>query len=670
MESPGQTLRGPRSRVAGDLLVGALLAAAYVLLARFGLGLHPINVFATLVWAPSGLSLVAMLVLGTRFWPAVALGALIANAWTGAPWPVALAIGAGNALEAVLGAWALRRIPDFRRSLDRLADVIGLIVLAAVGSSIVSATIGVASLTLFGIVSPDRFPTTWGAWWLGDAIGDLIVAPLLLTWIPTGDAAGRDSRRAEGAALTVALAVASVYIFDVTRGGMATLLAPLLVWAAIRFEQRGAATSMFLVASIAIWGTSRGHGLFAGSTVESSLFELQAFMAVTAATFLVLGAATAERRRAREEAEAANRAKDRFLATLSHELRTPLTPILALSSVLEHSGSLPAAARSQMEVVRRNAELEAHLIDDLLDLTRIAHGKLHVAPEPVRLAEALESVVEICQREAASKGVLIERDGAFAEVCVRADPSRLRQILWNVVKNAVEFTPRGGRILLRTVPVSARRVAVEVQDTGAGIEPGDLGRIFEPFEQAGPSTRGLGLGLAISRALAEAQAASLTAKSGGHGRGATFRLELEALPGVLPAEPAAPATSRPYVLERRRILLVEDHIDTLRAARALLAELACEVVAASSVREALAAAQAQTFDLVLSDLGLPDGNGLELMAHLRDRYGLSGIAVTDYGMEEDLRRSRSAGFVDHLVKPITFARLENAIDRFFDQKTV
>jgi len=668
VETLGPTHGRSRSAVVADLTTGFLLTAVYVLLAHFGLGMHAVNVFASLVWAPSGLSLAAMLVLGTRFWPSIALGAVIANLWTGAPWPAALAIGVGNTLEAVLGAWALRRIPDFRRSLDRLVDVIGLIVLAAIGSTVISATIGVTSLTLAGLVAGDRVPRTWAAWWLGDGIGDLLVAPLLLTWLPTRDVAGRPSRRIEAAALAVTLLVAAVAIFEATRGGMASLLVPLLVWAAVRFEQRGAALAMFCVAVIAVWGTAGGHGPFVRDSIESGLFDLQAFMAVTAATFLVLGAVTAERRRAREESEAASQAKDRFLATLSHELRTPLTPVLAVSSVLEKSASLPPAVRAQMEVIRRNAELEAGLIDDLLDLTRIARGKLRVAPEPVRLIVPLESVIEICQREAASKGVLIEREGAFADVCVRADPVRLRQILWNVVKNAVESTPTGGRVLLRTAPVNAKRIAVEVEDSGAGIDPSDLGRVFEPFEQTGPQARGLGLGLSISRALAEAQSATLTAKSGGQGRGATFRLELELLPGLLPAPPAAAAPPRALALERRRVLLVEDHIDTLRAARALLTELSCDVVAASSVREALAAAQVQPFDLVLSDLGLPDGNGLELMALLKDRYGLSGIAVTGYGMEEDLRRSASAGFVDHLVKPITFARLESAIDRFFDQR--
>jgi integral membrane sensor domain MASE1 len=203
---------------------------------------------------------------------------MIANLWTGAPVVVAAAIGAGNTLEAVLGAWALHRIPDFRRSLDRVVDAVGLIVLAAIGSVAVSATIGVASLALSGLVAPERVYQTWGAWWLGDAIGDLVVAPLLLTWIPSREAASRRPRMIEGAALAVGLVGASVFLFGTTRGGMTTLLAPLLVWAALRFEQRGAALATFAIAADRALGHRARHGPFARGAIELSLVDLQAFM--------------------------------------------------------------------------------------------------------------------------------------------------------------------------------------------------------------------------------------------------------------------------------------------------------------------------------------------------------------------------------------------------------
>jgi CheY-like chemotaxis protein len=382
-----------------------------------------------------------------------------------------------------------------------------------------------------------------------------------------------------------------------------------------------------------------------------------------------LAAVTSERRRAKEEAEAASRAKDQFLAALSHELRTPLTPVLAFSSTLEQNPRLPPEARRQLEIVRRNAELEARLIDDLLDLTRIARGKLQIAPEPVALTEVLDHVVEICRAEAAAKGLSLERDGSSAGMIVRADPARLRQVLWNIVKNAIKFTPRGGWIRLRAVASAAGRIAVEISDSGAGIESSEIARIFQPFEQAGNQAGGLGLGLAISNALVEAHGGTLTAASDGPGRGSTFRVELEAVSGAeLPSQvgQASGASSPPA--GTRRVLLIEDHVDTLEAARELLEELSCEVVAVGSSQEAVAAAQSQTFDLVLSDLGLPDGSGLDLMRQLREQHGLAGIALTGYGMEEDVRRSREAGFVDHLVKPITFQQLAGAIERFFARR--
>lgn len=645
-----------------------VLTFVYVLFARLGLRIHAINVFATLVWPPTGIALAAILLAGYRFWPAIALGAILANLWTGAPFLVALGIGAGNTLEALAGAHAVRRIPGFRSSLDRLIDVLGLIALAGILAPIISATIGTASLLWGGIVSPDRFVLTWRAWWLGDAIGALIVAPVLLTWTPARVRRSSPLRFAEACALGVLLVGTSAFLFEWTADGMASLLSPLLIWAAIRFEQRGAARATLLVSAIAVWATARGHGPFARQTIEEGLFSLQAFMALTAGTFLVLGVITAERRRSQEDTETANRAKDQFLATLSHELRTPLTPVLALSSLLEKNLTLPEAVRRQLEIVRRNAELEARLIDDLLDLTRITRGRLDVKLEPVDLDQAVEHVIEICRTEAASKGLALEVENAVPHRIVWADPARLQQVLWNVVKNAIQFTPRGGRIVLRTVEPSPRRVAVDVADTGRGIEPSQIPRIFQPFQQIGRHAGGLGLGLAISQALVEAQEGTLTVSSGGSGKGTTFRIELTELSGIeLPAS-GATATQRASP-GKLRVLLVEDHADTLTATSQLLEEFACECHPAGSIEEALAAVETQTFDLLLSDLGLPDGSGLDLMRSLRDRYGLAGIAVTGYGMEEDVQRSREAGFVSHLVKPITFEKLARAIERFREDRS-
>jgi signal transduction histidine kinase/ActR/RegA family two-component response regulator len=670
----------------------ALVAIAYFLTATFALRVHAAYRFASLVWAPTGIAIATVVLGGSRYWPAIAAGAFAANFRAGAPFAAAAGIALGNTLEAVWGVWLLRRVPGFTRSLRRVGDALALVLLGGGVATLVSATIGVGSLYLGGMVPASGLALTWRDWWVGDAIGALVVAPFLLTLGGSSVRPQRPWENAEAAVLGALLTAAALFLFRSPRAGMELLLSPFLVWACLRFEQRGAARATLVITGIAVWATIQGYGPFArGRDLEEGLFALQSFVALTAGTFLVLGAAVAERRkaeeerasdlrelerahrelrRANEETEHANRAKDQFLAALSHELRTPLTPVLALASSLELEPALAPDTRRRIGVVRRNAELEARLIDDLLDLTRVARGKLTLDREPVPLAEAVDHVLEICREDAAAKGVTLEREGSDGGVSVLADPARLRQILWNLVKNGVKFTPLGGRVVVRLERPGITRVAVEVTDTGVGIDRAELARIFRPFEQGSSRAGGLGLGLAIAFALVDAHDGTLTAASAGPGRGSTFRIELpigtpaSRTEGVKLPRPVASTPST------RRILLVEDHADTLDATRHLLTELSCEVLAARTVAEAIRVAATEPIDLVVSDLGLPDGSGVDLMRVLRDRHGLSGIAVTGYGMDEDVRASSEAGFVEHLVKPITFQRLATAVERFFAGETV
>lgn len=276
----------------------AALVVIYVAVAKLGLMLGAVSGFATLVWAPSGIALAALVVGGFRLWPAIALGAFIVNRWVGAPLLVAMGIACGNTLEAVLGAMVLRRVPGFHRSLDRLADAVALVLPAALLSTAVSASIGVLSLCWGGTLAIPDARATWQAWWLGDMIGDLVVAPVLLTWnVAEGEHAHTPPRRGEAAALSLALVAAAVAVFrlDLALGTYA--LAPPLIWAALRFGQQAAARATLLVSAIAIWSTSLGHGPFVRSELSASLASLQGFMAITAPTFLLLGTVASERRR-------------------------------------------------------------------------------------------------------------------------------------------------------------------------------------------------------------------------------------------------------------------------------------------------------------------------------------------------------------------------------------
>jgi PAS domain S-box-containing protein len=374
---------------------------------------------------------------------------------------------------------------------------------------------------------------------------------------------------------------------------------------------------------------------------------------------------------ARREAEAANRAKDEFLAVLSHELRTPLTPVLAATSALLKSTTLSPEARSVLELTRSHVGLEARLIDDLLDVTRINRGELRLEREVVDAHVLVHRAVALCREPIDAAGLPLELDLKAAAHHVEADPTRLQQVFWNLLRNAAKFTPAGGRLIVRSRPegdATAGRLLVEVSDTGIGIEPDLLPVIFDAFRQGEALAMrrfgGLGLGLAISKALVEAHGGRLTASSAGTGRGATFTVELAA---VAPAKAVtgSPSDRQDLAPDGRslRILLVEDDSSTQRVLARLLRARRCAVTTAGSVAEALGASETGEFDLIVSDVGLPDGTGWDLMQQLRERGIARGIALTGFGMEEDVRRSREAGFATHLTKPIDFQKLELAIQR-------
>ncbi len=374
-------------------------------------------------------------------------------------------------------------------------------------------------------------------------------------------------------------------------------------------------------------------------------------------------------REASEKAVAANAAKDRFLAVLSHELRTPLTPVLMTVAALEHDPDLRRDLKEDMAMIRQNIELETKLIDDLLDVSRIASGKLELRTERLELNAAVLHVCSMCRPQVYEQGVELTLDLSEDAGLIQADAARLEQVIWNVLKNAVKFTPRNGKIHVASKRLSDERVEVRVTDSGAGIPAQVLPRIFDAFEQGDPHiTRqfgGLGLGLAISKALIELHGGTIRAESRGEGQGSTFVIEL---PGTRTEAPVR-EPSRDLLAEEGgprpavRLLVVEDHRDTARALKTLLSLEGFVVTTADTVASALALAKVGTFDVLVSDLGLPDASGHELMRRMQDVQPLPGIAMSGYGMEADVRKSHEAGFSEHLVKPMKIPQLIAAIQR-------
>jgi PAS domain S-box-containing protein len=362
-----------------------------------------------------------------------------------------------------------------------------------------------------------------------------------------------------------------------------------------------------------------------------------------------------------EALRAAGEAKDRFLAMLSHELRTPLTPIVGTLDVLERQPALPADLTSAFALIRRNVEAEVRLVDELLDVSRVSEGKLDLRPESLELHALAAEVVEDALAQARLKRLELRTQLEASRSRVQADPYRIRQVIRNLLNNAIKFSPPGGIIVVRTDNPRTDWVRLEITDDGIGLTRDQLERVFLPFEQAEthPEVRqGLGLGLTISKGIVEAHNGTIHAYSAGPGRGARFAFELENSPWL----PAPTTRRRPTsgAARARHVLLVEDHADSAEALCILLESEGYRVHVATSIADAVARAEGEC-DVLVSDLQLPDGSGHALLQRLP--RPLPAIAVSGHGAPEDVKRSREAGFVDHLVKPVSGDRLLEAIER-------
>jgi signal transduction histidine kinase/integral membrane sensor domain MASE1/CheY-like chemotaxis protein len=854
LEAPSSVRSRPRPFATSlrELALYVAFGAAYVAVAKLGFRAAFVAEQVSPVWPATGLALWGILRFGTRIWPAIWLGSVVANATTHVPIVPACLMATGNMIEAFAGAWFLRRFGGVERSLDRLRDVVALIVGAAILSTAISATVGVVTLCGWGLQPWRRFGALWSTWWLGGATGALLVAPLLLT-LSSWRRTLRQPAAAGEAAVLAALAVAlSILVFatwpaDVAgRHPLEYLPFPLVMWAGFRFAHPGAALVSIAVSSIAVSGTLNGTGPFGepGSSLHESITLLQIYSAVMATSGLVFGAAIADRNRAerlretdhlltailsqeqdlktaggrilqtvserlewdvgilwraddktdtleyvqssqasgitdgfvsdsraqrfqrgvglpgrvwatgqpawiydvvvdpnfprapaakrqglhgafafpispgakvlgvmeffsreprrpdpslltlmtaaglqighfiervkaqqdraellerertaRLQAESASRAKDQFLATVSHELRTPLTAILGWASMLQR-GEVDAGRVSQIhEKIFKNAEAQARIVNDLLDVSRIVSGQLGLEWQRTDICEVARQSVETIRPTAIAKGVVLESKIASGGCFVSGDPARLQQVIWNLLFNAIKFTPAGGTVSLVARPANGNAI-VEVSDTGIGIPAEFLPRLFERFWQAdSTSTRvhgGLGLGLALVRHLIEIHGGDVEARSAGEGRGSTFvvslplRAELSAGFGAGSAERMTDNED----LESLRVLVVDDDPGALELFSTALEKSGAAVVCAKSAREAMQRLELHPVDALVIDIGLPSEDGFMLLRRIREweaalsRSPVPAIAVTAYATTIDRDEALQAGFAAHLAKPV------------------
>lgn len=526
------------------LLRAVIVASLYVVSAKAGLSLSVAHGSATPVWAPTGISLAALLIFGTELWPAVAAGAFIANVTTPIPFGAAAGIAMGNTAEALVGCLLLRAA-GFRTSLERVRDVIALVGLAAVASTTVSATIGVTTSLIAGTVTGATYWSHWVIWWIGDMMGDLLIAPFLLVWIGGWRARPR-GRTLDAAGLAALMAAGSAFVFTGDRWVYAYLLFPLLLWAALRFSEYGATLATVTVAGFALARLLGGSAPIELAKLTAAVEAYQALIGIVGVSLLVLAAVTSERARAVATAEERARLEEQtrralereheavgrlmeldelkttFLHAVSHDLRTPLASILGIARTLEREDlAFPKEeVRDLAARIVRNARRLHKLVSDLLDYERLERGALGAEPTVTDLGELVRAVAD--EVDLRDHPLHVEADS----VTVSVDATQVERIVDNLLVNAIKHTPPGTDIWLR-VSENDDEVLLTVEDSGMGVPESEREAIFSPFTRAphDPSTPGTGIGLALVARFAELHGgrAWVTDREGG---GAAFRVSL------------------------------------------------------------------------------------------------------------------------------------------------
>src|SRR6266550_5619216 len=663
-----QTINGVR--YAGCL---ALVSALYVVAARVGFAAAAVHPVVSSAWPPSGIAFAVLVLLGLRFWPAIAVGAFVVNLLGGIPPVGALSIATGNTLEAFVGVWLLTRIVRFHPALDRLRDVLALVLLGATASTAISATVGTIALKVFGGAGGRPMETIWLAWASGDSIGILILTPLILVWATGGrpKITLRDS--VEAGMLGVILVVFTTVLFELPFNYVYAIF-PFTILAAVRFGRRGAATASFIVAVFAVWHTVRGVGPFVETTPINNLFELQIFIAMLALTGLILAAVIAEREAAehalemtRQQARQAQKmeAVGRLAGGVAHDFNNLLTVIASCTDFVLADPTLPEEHRSDLDEVKKATDRATSLTRQLL-----AFGRTQVLrPSTIDLNDRVAHLLPMLKRLFEST-IEIRVQPAPDLWAVRADATQIEQVLLNLALNARDAMKDGGVLTFSTentvvehgdsaanegyIMAPGDYALLRVRDTGIGMNAETQRKVFEPFFTTKETGKGTGLGLATAYGIVK--------QSGGYikvltapGKGAEFLIYLPRTDTALTDKVIAP--------ERRSngpasgtILVVEDEGGVRQALHRLLAAEGYTVLTASNGAEALEtfARRQDEIELLITDIVMPAMSGRVLAEQcVALKKSLKVIYVTGYTRDSLLSQQTFEDGTEFIEKPFT-----------------
>lgn len=534
------------------ILLLIFVFALYFITARVGLKINSVSGFATLIWAPSGIALAALLILGYRYWPAITVGAFLINLVTGARPLVALGISVGNTLEPLIGAYLLNRFVKFQHNLEQVKDVLGLVLFASLLSTTVSATFGTTSLWLGKNFKSTAFSKTWFAWWIGDMLGILVVAPLILVWIRQWRDLKNLKRILEMTAYIIILISISILVFrgysslHITPFALSYFIFPLLLWAALRFGQLGSVTLTFVTSMVSIWvAVTYFHN--SSILLTHQLLLLQGFIGITAVTFMILAAVVVEKVRnqslqekfalktkilaqQRKQLISLNKAKDDFISITSHQLRTPATSVKQYTSMLleGYAGKLSKKQRQFIETAFRNNEIQLRTIDLLLKVAQIDAGKVTLRKENVNLTLLINDILKSMDENFTNKNQKVSLSLGNDQIIAHIDKQTIRMALENLLDNASKYSPPGKNIKLE-IEKKGNRIAILIKDNGVGIIQKDIKNVFKKYSRIrnplSISVGGTGLGLYWARKIIKLHHGTITVDSTPN-RGATFKISI------------------------------------------------------------------------------------------------------------------------------------------------
>jgi signal transduction histidine kinase/CheY-like chemotaxis protein len=651
------------------ILTGVFIA--YAGTAWLGFQFETVNGFAAYIWPPAGIALSAFLLYGNRVAIPVSLAAFFVNLAIGAPLLGAIVIAVGNTIGPYIGAFFIRWYSNYSPTQLWLDDNIG-IVATAVFVPAITASLGVGSLWLTGAIPLNEFNSTWSTWWMGDALGIIVIAPFVLKWIFRPFFVRTPLQYLELALVELSVIAFSLLIFFTPNSSFAYGVFIPLTWTALRTGPRGATLAVLVMSVIAILGTTLGRGPFA----TEGLQELQIFIATVAAVIHVFTAVVEERKRVHRsmeehagELEAAlhkisseDEAKKEFIAILAHELRNPLATILTSVELLQLEKNEGAQIANTVETVGERARAMVRMLDDLLDVSRISQKKLKLKKENISVDDVIDNVSHNAEPIIRGYGHSFTVTKPDQPLYLEADPLRLEQIFINLITNAAKYTKPRGRIEL-TAHREDSMAVFTLKDSGIGIPKNMLQQIFEPFFQInrGQSSRdGLGIGLPLTRQLVDMHGGSIEARSGGTGAGSEFVVKLPLTERMLraPLRDAGSHGAR-HIKNSHRILLVDDNKASIDALSRLLELRGHTTAVVYEGKDAVPKALEFDPDVVFLDIGLPDIDGYQVAAQLkRLKKPFVLIALTGYGQDEDKQRAKDAGFEHHLTKPAGLKSIE------------